>query len=214
MDAATIGTILEANIAIEARLMSDEHPLYNQLGWAYADHGTTTHSRGEYVSRQDATIHTQTVEGYYSILKRGMKGVYQHCAKKHLHRYAAEFDFRYSYRVALGVNDRARPTRALQGAIGKRLTYRRPAAGGRPRLRRSGDGAHGGGRSLAESTGLSSSLHDLTLRSRERNGGRRDLQELQIRRRPLLRIVVDDQLVDQGIVRHLHVEVGRKARID
>jgi hypothetical protein len=124
MDAATIGTILEENIATEARLMSDEHPLYKQLGWAYADHGTTTHSRGEYVSRQDATIHTQQVEGYYSIFKRGMRGVYQHCAKKHLHRYAAEFDFRYSYRIALGVDDQARATRALQGVVGKRLTYR------------------------------------------------------------------------------------------
>jgi hypothetical protein len=64
------------------------------------------------------------VEGFYSIFKRGMKGVYQHCSKKHLHRYAAEFDFRYSNRVALGVDDTARATRALQGVVGKRLTYR------------------------------------------------------------------------------------------
>jgi len=126
MDAATIGAILEDNIAAEARLMSDEHPIYKQLGWAFADHGTTTHSRGEYVSRQDRTIHTQTVEGFYSIFKRGMKGVYQHASKKHLHRYAAEFDFRYSYRVALGVDDTARATRALQGVVGKRLTYAGP----------------------------------------------------------------------------------------
>src|SRR6185437_7053490 len=90
MDAATIGTILEDNISTEARLMTDEHPLYGMLGWAFADHGQVTHSRGEYVSKQDRTVHTQTVEGFYSVFKRGMKGVYQHCAKKHLHRYAAE----------------------------------------------------------------------------------------------------------------------------
>jgi transposase-like protein len=124
MDAATIGEILETNIAVETRLMTDEHPLYKMLGWAFADHGTTTHSRGEYVSKQDATIHTQQVEGYYSIFKRGMRGLYQHCAKKHLHRYAAEFDFRYSHRIARGFDDGARAVKALEGVVGKRLTYR------------------------------------------------------------------------------------------
>jgi hypothetical protein len=64
--------------------------------------------------------------GFYSVFERGMRGVYQRCAKKHLHRYAAEFDFRYSYRAALGVDDSQRAMRALEGAIGKRLTYRRP----------------------------------------------------------------------------------------
>jgi hypothetical protein len=72
----------------------------------------------------DRVITTNTVEGFYSIFKRGMKGVYQHCSEKHLHRYLAEFDFRHSYRVALGVNDKARATRALKGVVGKRLTYR------------------------------------------------------------------------------------------
>jgi len=71
-------------------------------------------------------IHTNTVEGFYSIFKRGMRGVYQHCSKKHLHRYAAEFDFRYSNRVALGVDDSARAVLALEGVVGKRLTYRLP----------------------------------------------------------------------------------------
>jgi hypothetical protein len=74
-------------------------------------------------SRTDPTVHTNTVEGFYSIFKRGMRGVYQHCSKKHLHRYAAEFDFRYSNRVALGVDDDERATRALLGVVGKRLTY-------------------------------------------------------------------------------------------
>ena len=71
-------------------------------------------------------MHTNTVEGFYSIFKRGMRGVYQHCASRHLHRYVAEFDFRYSNRSALGVTDTARADKALKGAAGKRLTYRRP----------------------------------------------------------------------------------------
>ncbi len=69
------------------------------------------------------TISTNTVEGYFSIFKRGMKGVYQHCQEKHLHRYLAEFDFRYSNRVKLGVGDVERAERALKGIVGKRLTY-------------------------------------------------------------------------------------------
>jgi hypothetical protein len=69
-------------------------------------------------------VHTNTVEGYFSIFKRGMKGIYQHCSEKHLHRYLAEFDFRYSNRVKLGVNDEQRAARAVIGAKGKRLTYR------------------------------------------------------------------------------------------
>ncbi len=122
--AATIVPIIDANIAREARLMSDEAPRYVGIGWNFADHGVTTHSKGEYVSRQDPTIHTNTVEGFYSIFKRGMGGVYQHCEAKHLNRYVAEFDFRYSNRIALGVNDSARADTMLAGIVGKRLTYR------------------------------------------------------------------------------------------
>jgi hypothetical protein len=72
--------------------------------------------------RGDVT--TNTVEGSFSIFKRGFKGIYQHCAEKHLHRYLAEYEFRYSNRDALGINDRARSVRALEGIVGKRLTYR------------------------------------------------------------------------------------------
>ena len=79
------------------------------------------HSIGEYV-RGD--VHTNTMEGFYSIFKRGMKGIYQHCSERHLHRYVAEFDFRYNNRSALGIEDAARATKALQGVVGKRLTYR------------------------------------------------------------------------------------------
>ena len=75
------------------------------------------------MSKTGRTVNTNTVEGYYSIFKRGMKGVYQHCGEKHLHRYLAEFDFRYSNRSALGVEDQERTNRALAGVAGKRLTY-------------------------------------------------------------------------------------------
>ena len=68
---------------------------------------------------------TNTIEGFFSIFKRGMKGVYQHCDERHLHRYLAEFDFRYSNRVSLGCSDRERADKALKGIEGKRLTYRR-----------------------------------------------------------------------------------------
>lgn len=115
--------IVNANIARESRLMTDEARHYVKVGETFAEHGTIEHSADEYV-RGD--VHTNTVEGFYSIFKRGMKGVYQHCSEKHLHRYLAEFDFRYSNRSALGVEDQERAGRALQGIKGKRLTYRQP----------------------------------------------------------------------------------------
>lgn len=68
--------------------------------------------------------YTNTIEGVFSIFKRGMKGVYQHCAEKHLHRYLAEFDFRYNNRTAVGTKDGERAVIALRGVVGKRLTYR------------------------------------------------------------------------------------------
>ena len=100
--------------------MTDEARHYVAVGKEFAEHGTVEHSAEEYV-RGD--FHTNTVEGFYSIFKRGMKGVYQHCAEKHLHRYLAEFDFRYSNRSALGVDDQDRASNALRGIVGKRLTY-------------------------------------------------------------------------------------------
>ena len=115
--------IIRENIARESRLHTDESNLYRKVGEEFAAHETVKHSDYEYV-RDDVT--TNTVEGYFSIFKRGMKGVYQHCSEKHLHRYLSEFDFRYNNRVALGVDDEARAEKALQGIAGKRLTYRRP----------------------------------------------------------------------------------------
>jgi ISXO2-like transposase domain len=73
-----------------------------------------------------ATFHTNTVEGFYSVFKRGMKGDYQHCSERHLHRYLSEFDFRYSNRSKLGVEDIKRSEKAIIGAAGKRLFYQEP----------------------------------------------------------------------------------------
>jgi hypothetical protein len=94
----------------------------------FAGHETVNHSAEEYVRLSDRTVHTNTVEGYFSIFKRGMKGVYQHCGKQHLHRYLAEFDFRYNHRIKLGYDDAARTRVLLKGISGKRLTYRRIGA--------------------------------------------------------------------------------------
>ena len=117
---STIGPLVGQNLSREARLMTDEATHYQSIGKHFAAHGVVNHTRGEYGR---GPIHTNTVEGYFSIFKRGMKGVYQHCAKKHLHRYLAEFDFRYSNRSALGVEDQERAERTLRGIVGRRLTY-------------------------------------------------------------------------------------------
>ena len=120
---AEVVPIVRNNVRRESRLMTDAAIHYKGIGKDFVEHGRVHHEREEYV-RGD--IHTNTVEGYYSIFKRGMKGIYQHCSEKHLHRYLSEFDFRYSNRIALGVNDEARANRALKGVVGKRLTYRQP----------------------------------------------------------------------------------------
>ncbi|MCJ2128308.1 IS1595 family transposase [Methylobacterium sp. E-045] len=121
----TLRPIIEANILKEASLFTDESSIYTKVGATFADHQMTTHSAKEYVR---GIVHTNTVEGYFSVIKRGMKGVYQHCGKQHLHRYLAEFDFRYNNRVKLGCGDAERAERALAGIAGKRLTYRQPDA--------------------------------------------------------------------------------------
>jgi transposase-like protein len=104
----TLLPILQANISHEARLLTDEAGQYRVIGKHFADHAFTRHSRGEYVSKSDRSIHTNTIEGFFSIFKRGMKGIYQHCGHNHLNRYLAEFDFRYNNRIALGVDDQQR----------------------------------------------------------------------------------------------------------
>ncbi len=124
--AATLMPIVIANVAKEATIMTDEHNAYTKVAKHFAGHGTTNHSAGQYVDYADRTIHSNTVEGYFSIFKRGMKGVYQHCGEQHLHRYLAEYEFRYNYRVRNGYDDGMRASEALKGIVGKRLTYRRP----------------------------------------------------------------------------------------
>ena len=118
--------IVRANVSKEAAVMTDKAQLYKYRLGNFASHDRVDHSKGEYVRYVEGaiTVHTNTVEGYFSLFKRGMKGVYQHCSEKHLHRYLAEFDFRYNSRVALGVDDQQRAAKALLGVKGKRLTYR------------------------------------------------------------------------------------------
>jgi transposase-like protein len=128
---AEIGKVVRENVAREAWLFTDDARHYRGIGADFAGHSSVNHTAGEYVDPDDATINTQTVEGYFSIFKRGMKGVYQHCAEKHLHRYLAEFDFRYNNRVALGIGDAQRAVNAVLGVVGKRLTYRRADEPGR-----------------------------------------------------------------------------------
>lgn len=119
-DKATVTNIVRENIARESRLHTDESRLYTGSDEYFASHESVKHSAGEYV-RGD--VHTNSAEGYFSIFKRGMRGVYQHCKEKHLHRYLAEFDHRYNHRAALGYNDHDRTLAAIRGAAGKRLTY-------------------------------------------------------------------------------------------
>lgn len=120
-DKATVLPILRENLHKEARVITDEAGIYNRLDEEYT-HAYVVHSKKQWGRGE---IHTNTIEGYYSIFKRGMKGVYQHCSEKHLHRYAAEYDFRYTNRIARGVDDMERTEAVMAGIIGKRLTYRR-----------------------------------------------------------------------------------------
>jgi transposase-like protein len=122
-----VAKIVRTNISRQSHLMTDEAMHYRSLGKEFKKHGSVVHSAYEYVRYEGPiVVTTNTVEGFYSIFKRGMKGIYQHCKEKHLHRYLAEFDFRYNNRIRLGVDDAQRADNALKGIRGKRLTYRRP----------------------------------------------------------------------------------------
>lgn len=119
-DKFTVANIVVNNIAKETRLHTDESLLYKGADGYFNTHETVHHASKEY-ARGDVT--TNSVEGYFSIFKRGMKGIYQHCGEQHLHRYLSEYDFRYNNRAALGYNDEDRATKLLKGIVGKRLTY-------------------------------------------------------------------------------------------
>jgi transposase-like protein len=124
--------IIVSNVNKASYLMTDESPVYWSIGREFSGHGAVNHSAEEYVRM--AFWHTNTVENFFSIFKRGIYGCYFHVSEKHLHRYAAEFDFRHNNRIGLGVDDVTRADRVLSGAVGKRLTYettgltRRPSA--------------------------------------------------------------------------------------
>jgi transposase-like protein len=121
VSSATLAPILRTQIDRKSYLMTDEANVYKSVGKEFTGHGTVNHSIDEYV--RGTFWHTNTVEGYFSILKRGITGVYQHCSQQHLKRYLCEFDFRYNER---SVTDMERTDKALEGIRGKRLTYRRP----------------------------------------------------------------------------------------
>jgi transposase-like protein len=134
--------VVRANLSKEANLMTDQARVYEKVGTEFASHETVNHQEDQYVRYwnevtdkigangkpvvETTVITTNTIESYFSVFKRGMRGTYQHCAEKHLHRYLAEFDFRHNNRIALGVNDAERATELAKGIVGKRLTYRRP----------------------------------------------------------------------------------------
>lgn len=124
VSAKTLRPILVSQVSRKSYLMTDDAPRYVKMGEEFAGHGSVNHSIEEYV--RGYFWHTNTVENYFSILKRGITGTYHHVSQQYLKRYLAEFDFRYNERQALGVNDAERMSKSIGGIVGKRLTYRRP----------------------------------------------------------------------------------------
>jgi transposase-like protein len=116
----TLRSVLVTNVDRGSWLMTDDHSGYKTVGKEYVGHGVVKHSLGEY--GRAGVFHTNTVEGFFSILKRGIIGTYHHVSEQHLHRYTAEFDFRYNTRK---LDDFERADENLLGSVGKRLTYRR-----------------------------------------------------------------------------------------
>jgi hypothetical protein len=115
----SLGGAIRRHVAREAHLRTDSYPSYKKVGKEYASHTMVDHNV-EYV-RGDA--HTNTAENYFSILKRGIDGVYHHVSEAHLPRYLAEFDFRYNHLARDGWTDSDRTVEALRGVVGKRLSY-------------------------------------------------------------------------------------------
>ncbi len=123
VSATTLRPIIVTHVNRATYIMTDDAAVYTQIGREFSGHGTVNHSAEEYV--RAAFWHTNTVENYFSILKRGIMGIYHHVSEAHLHRYGYEFDFRYNHRVGLGFTDMQRTEIAAAGIYGKRLTYRR-----------------------------------------------------------------------------------------
>jgi transposase-like protein len=130
-NAATVQKIVRENVHPQSRVHTDASSLYQFAAKEFAEHQSVRHSMGEYVKwDENGAIHNNSCESYFSVFKRGMKGVYQHCSEKHLHRYLAEFDYRHNNRTALGVDDEQRAETVIAQVVGKRLTYKaadRPA---------------------------------------------------------------------------------------
>jgi transposase-like protein len=122
--AKTLRPILDAQIDEATKTMSDDGGA--RIGRTRRLHQTVNHSIGEYVRGE---VHTNTIEGYFSIMKRGITGVYHHVSAQHLKRYLAEYDFRYNERSALDVTDAERSTKAVAGVVGKRVTYQQTNGG-------------------------------------------------------------------------------------
>jgi hypothetical protein len=123
----TLKPILKAEIDKASYVMTDDSTVYPPIAGEFAGHGTVNHSIEEYV--RGGFWHTNTVESYFSILKRGVIGTYHHVSPEHLKRYLGEFDFRHNERAALGVDDTKRTAKAIKGAAGKRLIYQQTGRG-------------------------------------------------------------------------------------
>ena len=123
VSAATLRSILVTAVSQKSTLDTDESRTYGAFGWRFAGHETVNHSIKEYVRD---SVHTNSAEGFFSILKRGIYGTYHHVSEAHLKRYLCEFDFRYNHRIKLGYDDTTRTALAVKGIGGKRLTYRGP----------------------------------------------------------------------------------------
>lgn len=126
--AETLAPILKKHVSADAALMTDEAGVYKKIGKEFASHDSVNHSREEYVNAIRPWLHTNTVEGSFSILKRGLMGTFHSVSEQHLQRYCTEFDFRWNYRAKNGFDDVQRANVMLQNIVGKRLTYRRTEA--------------------------------------------------------------------------------------
>lgn len=123
-NAATVQKIVRDNIDPASVVHTDQSSLYKFVGREFADHKTVEHSMGEYVRfEENGAVHNNSCESYFSVFKRGMRGVYQWCSEKHLHRYLAEFDYRHNTRAAVGFDDVERADKLITQVVGKRLTY-------------------------------------------------------------------------------------------
>ena len=133
VDQRNLKPILRSQIAQDTHLMTDGALHYQAVGKEFQAHESVNHTQGEYARKskvKGVVAHTNTVEGFFGLLKRGLVGTYHHVSERHLQRYVTEFDFRFSNRVSLGVNDSERATKLLRGVIGKRLTYKTTAQRG------------------------------------------------------------------------------------